>query len=144
MGSASFRNCARTQIENSCPTFSSGDILRNVLSTHLWPALSMWIGPACRKRSLLLSLAKQSAAASRSVINRRCRSMPLTIAKTDENVLQQLVERRAPRPSKLSIARQLPAATATLDSPYSYGRTQDSYQGIALAIPKVLRDQTPL
>src|ERR1019366_8664459 len=64
------------------------DILRNVLSTHFWPALSTWMGPACRKRSLLLSLAKQSAAASRSVIGSRCRSMQLTIAKTDGNVLQ--------------------------------------------------------
>src|SRR3979411_63616 len=91
MGSASFRNCARTQIEKSWPTFSSGDILRKVLSTHFWPALSTWIGPGCKKRSLLLSLAKQSAAASRSVINRRCRSMQLTIAKTDGNVLQQLL-----------------------------------------------------
>src|ERR1700676_829661 len=80
MGSASFRNCARTQIEKSCPTLSSVDILRKVLSAHFLPALSTWIGPGCRKRSLLLSLAKQSAAASRSVINRRCRNMQLTIA----------------------------------------------------------------
>src|ERR1700694_2468973 len=48
------------------------------------------MGPGCRKRSLLLSLAKQGAAASSSVINSRCRNMPLTIAKTDGNVLQQL------------------------------------------------------
>src|ERR1700686_2554743 len=90
MGSASFRNCTLTQIEKIWPTLSSGDILRNVLSTHFRPALSMWIGPGCRKRSLLLSLAKQSAAASRIVTSRRCRSMQLTIAKTGGNVLQQL------------------------------------------------------
>src|ERR1700675_512714 len=90
MGSASFRNCTSTQIEKSWPTLSSGDILRNVLSTHFWPALSTWMGPGGRKRSLLLSFAKQSAAASSSVINRRCRSMQLTIAKTDGNVLSQL------------------------------------------------------
>src|SRR6266446_7019021 len=119
MGSASFRNCARTQIENSCPTLSSGDILRKVLSTHLWPALSTWIGPGCRKRSLLLSLAKESAAANRRVINSRCRSMQTTITKTEANVLKQLVERRAPRPSKPSTARQSPAAAATLDSLYA-------------------------
>src|SRR6266404_8800924 len=94
MGSASFRNCARTQIEKSCPTLSSGDILRKVLSTHLWPALSTWIGPGCTKRSLLLSLAKQNAAASRRVINSRCRSIQTTITKTEANVLKQLVERR--------------------------------------------------
>src|ERR1019366_3250001 len=90
MGSASFRNCAFTQIAKSWPTLSSDDILRNVLSTHFWPALSTWMGPGCRKRSLLLSLAKQSAAASRSAINSRCRSMQLTIAKTDRDVLQML------------------------------------------------------
>src|SRR5450759_5682501 len=48
------------------------------------------MGPGCRKRSLLLSLAKQSAAASRSAISSRCRSMQLTIAKTDRDVLQML------------------------------------------------------
>src|SRR5208337_3388298 len=79
MGSASFRNCVLTKIPKSWPTFSSGDILRNVLSTHFCPALSTWIGRGCRKRSLLLSLAKQHAA-SESVISSRCRSMELTIA----------------------------------------------------------------
>src|ERR1039458_5183922 len=93
MGSASFRNCTFTEIAKSWPTFSSGDILRKVFSTHFWPALSTWMGPGCRKRSLLLSLAKQSAAASTSVIGSRCRSMQLTIAKTDGSVLQPSQER---------------------------------------------------
>src|SRR5260370_35335643 len=48
------------------------------------------MGPGGRKRSLLLSFEKQSDAASSSAINRRCRSMQLTIAKTDGNVLSQL------------------------------------------------------
>src|SRR5712692_3198653 len=47
------------------------------------------MGPGCRKRSLLLSLpsAEQSAAASRNVDRRRCRSMQMTITKTRGNVL---------------------------------------------------------
>src|SRR5712692_9125307 len=47
------------------------------------------MGPGCRKRSLLLSLpsAEQSAAASRNVVRRRCRSMQMTITKTRGNVL---------------------------------------------------------
>src|SRR5580658_3094878 len=89
MGSASFRNCTLTQIAKSWPTFSSGVILRNVLSAHFCPALSAWIGPACRKRSLLLSLAKQSAVASRNAVRRRFRSMQLTITKMDGIVLQR-------------------------------------------------------
>src|SRR5271166_899126 len=90
MGSASFRNCAFTLIPKSWPTFSSGDILRNVLAAHFCPALLTWMGPGCRKRSLLLSLPKQSAAASSSVISRRCRSMQMTIARS-RNVLKNSV-----------------------------------------------------
>src|SRR6266849_9105037 len=47
----------------------------------------MWMGPGRRKRSLLLSLPKQSAAASRSAIRRRYLSMQMTITKTRGNVL---------------------------------------------------------
>src|ERR1035437_5036639 len=80
MGSASFRNCTLTQIAKSWPTLSSGDILRNVLSAHFRPALSRWMGPGGRKRSLLLSFAKQSVAASRSAISGKRRNMQVTIA----------------------------------------------------------------
>jgi hypothetical protein len=91
IGSASFRNCTRVQIEKSCPTFSSGDILRRVLSDHFLPALSRWMERSCVDLALPLSLfvflagqnvAEQSVATSAKA-NSRCRGMhmPLTIAK---------------------------------------------------------------
>src|SRR5271169_682834 len=109
MGSASFRNCTLTQMAKSWPTFSSGVILRKVLSAHFWPALSAWMGPGCRKRSLLLSLAKQSAAASRNAVRRRFRSMQLTITK-----------KRRERPARLvtgALAVQARVGTAALGCP---------------------------
>src|SRR5271163_2718733 len=63
----------------SCPTLSSVDILRRAFSAHFLPLRSRWMGPGCRKRSLVLSLslffARQGGAATSSAIKRKCRSM---------------------------------------------------------------------
>ena len=51
-GLLTLRNSARTQIMNSCPTFSSSESLRRVLSAHFSPSRSRWMGPACEYFSL--------------------------------------------------------------------------------------------
>src|ERR1700719_1200936 len=85
IGSASFKNCTRTEIEKSCPIFSSADILRRVLSAHFLPALSRWMERVCRQRSLLLSLAQQNVAEQSVAMIRKeisgSRGMHSTIAK---------------------------------------------------------------
>src|SRR5271168_4966637 len=63
----------------SCPTLSSVDILRSVFSAHFLPFRSRWMGPDCRKRSLVLSLslylARERGAAISRTMKKSFRSM---------------------------------------------------------------------
>src|ERR1700686_82666 len=103
IGSASFRNCTRTEMAKSCPTFSSGDILRRDLSAHFLPDLSRWMERSCADLSLLLSLflslslsfagqnvAEQRVARSAKAIS-ECRGMQLTIAKMRTKMRRDVV-----------------------------------------------------
>src|ERR1700688_2245666 len=121
IGSASFKNCTRVQIEKSCPTFSSGDILRRVLSAHFLPALSRWMERSgvdlALPLSLFLSLAGQNVAeqsvatSAKAISGYRGMDMPLTIAKMSKTWGTRRadlpVECRASRPLLKSAVRRL-------------------------------------
>jgi len=92
-----FRNALAPRWRKACPTFSSGDIVRNVLSTHFLSGFVDVNGPGCIEAVFVLSLEKHSVTANSSIMSRRCRNMPFDQYQTGRDVCQW--SERASRPS---------------------------------------------